>query len=147
MNISLLSSECLGSLRWKPCPERPSDQDCLNTAKTNLPESVDARFLHLIFHGQGITISNDKPCSPSQTHSMCFEPGKSTCLSNGLCLWLDDFSIDRGSCTDSNWNAPECLTICKCKALSPQVGKFIYWSNQANYFAVPSNGHADLTPW
>ena len=54
------------------------------------------------------------PCNPDQTNSMCCaNQGQSACLSNGLCLWLGDFSIDRGGCTDSAWASDTCIQTCR----------------------------------
>ncbi|OCK75199.1 hypothetical protein K432DRAFT_386335 [Lepidopterella palustris CBS 459.81] len=65
------------------------------------------------------------PCNPGQTNSMCCAgQGESACLSNGLCLWLADFSIDRGGCTDSSWASGACVQTCRNN---------------------PNDGHADVT--
>ncbi|KAI9679644.1 MAG: hypothetical protein M1829_001606 [Trizodia sp. TS-e1964] len=46
-------------------------------------------------------------------HSMCCTGNnQSACLSNGLCLWLGDFTVDRNSCTDRSWQDPMCTRIC-----------------------------------
>ena len=56
-------------------------------------------------------------CSPDDAHSMCCaDNSNSACLSNGLCLWLSDYSIDRGACTDHKWEDDACSSTCKdCK--------------------------------
>lgn len=65
------------------------------------------------------------PCNPDQPNSMCCaDRGQSACLSNGLCLWLGDFSIDRGGCTDSSWVSGACVQTCR---------------------SDPEDGHADVT--
>lgn len=73
----------------------------------------------------GAVAQGDVPCNPDQTNSMCCAgQGQSACLSNGLCLWLGDFSIDRGSCTDSAWASGACVQTCR---------------------SDPNDGHADVT--
>ncbi|KAI9679643.1 MAG: hypothetical protein M1829_001605 [Trizodia sp. TS-e1964] len=54
------------------------------------------------------------PCNPDDTvHSMCCQGGgKAACLDNGLCLWLQDRSVDRNSCTDKGWKDGACMKIC-----------------------------------
>lgn len=65
------------------------------------------------------------PCNLDQTNSMCCaDQEQSACLSNGLCLWLGDFSIDRGGCTDSSWASGACVQTCR---------------------SDPDDGHADVT--
>ncbi|OCL07715.1 hypothetical protein AOQ84DRAFT_440038 [Glonium stellatum] len=65
------------------------------------------------------------PCNPNQPNSMCCaDQGQAACLSNGLCLWLADFSIDRGGCTDSSWASSACVQTCR---------------------SDPNDGHADVT--
>ena len=50
------------------------------------------------------------PCDPLAAASACCVAGTS-CIGNGLCY--KQGGIMRGGCTDKNWLASECPTICK----------------------------------
>ena len=56
------------------------------------------------------TLANHIPCSSNDRLSACCD-SDDYCLSNGLCL-TSTFNLNRGSCTDSTWKAPECTTLC-----------------------------------
>ncbi|EAQ92022.1 hypothetical protein CHGG_00257 [Chaetomium globosum CBS 148.51] len=58
----------------------------------------------------GQTDDNFFPCDPNATHSTCCN-GRSTCLSNKLCMGPDG-NLIRGLCTDKNWQSPECAYYC-----------------------------------
>lgn len=53
------------------------------------------------------------PCDPTAPNSACCDATYGLCISDGLCLWLADFTIDRTSCTDKSWNATECPVACR----------------------------------
>ncbi|OPB45503.1 hypothetical protein A0O28_0077130 [Trichoderma guizhouense] len=56
--------------------------------------------------------SSDFPCDPSAKQSACCGGGLgAACLSNKLCQ-SNDGNIIRGSCSDKNWNSPECANFC-----------------------------------
>lgn len=56
--------------------------------------------------------SDDSPCDPDADESVCCGGSfGSVCLSNKLCLGSNGNNI-RGSCTDKNWEAPECAMFC-----------------------------------
>jgi hypothetical protein len=75
-------------------------------------------FLHVCaaqnkcYYPNGVQSDNDFPCDPNAEQSACCGGGfGSVCLSNKLCRGPDG-NIIRGSCTDRNWNAPECAQYC-----------------------------------
>ncbi|QYT04762.1 hypothetical protein H0G86_011663 [Trichoderma simmonsii] len=56
--------------------------------------------------------SSDFPCDPNAKQSACCGGGLgAACLSNKLCQ-SNDGNIIRGSCSDKNWNSPECANFC-----------------------------------
>ncbi|KAI9809815.1 MAG: hypothetical protein M1825_000248 [Sarcosagium campestre] len=76
----------------------------------------------------GSIASDNIPCDPTaEVTSCCPNDGRSVCLSNGLCFFLPDGTIDRFSCTDQGWGEG-CSDRCIAK-------DSIYY---------PLNGHADL---
>ncbi|EON69515.1 hypothetical protein W97_08775 [Coniosporium apollinis CBS 100218] len=65
-------------------------------------------------------------CNPQESYSMCCRGDSlAACLSTGLCIWLQDFSIDRGACTDRDWSSNWCSPTCR---------------------DTPDDEHADVTP-
>ncbi|KAF2452778.1 hypothetical protein BDY21DRAFT_367565 [Lineolata rhizophorae] len=53
------------------------------------------------------------PCYPDAEESICCPgAGRSLCVDNGLCIWTNDFSLDRAGCTDASWEADECVNLC-----------------------------------
>jgi hypothetical protein len=64
------------------------------------------------FYPNGKNATGDFPCDLSAENSACCGGGLgSVCLSNKLCRGPDG-NLARGSCTDKNWQAPECALFC-----------------------------------
>ncbi|KAM5368601.1 hypothetical protein ACJA88_010951 [Fusarium oxysporum] len=56
--------------------------------------------------------AEDHPCDPNAKQSVCCSGGLGTvCLSNKLCIGGNGNTV-RGSCTDKNWESPECAMFC-----------------------------------
>lgn len=62
------------------------------------------------FVPNGQAAAGNFPCDPTATHSACCDTG-STCLTNKLCRGPNG-NIIRGTCTDKNWESPECAYYC-----------------------------------
>ncbi|KAK0671468.1 hypothetical protein QBC41DRAFT_270533 [Cercophora samala] len=66
------------------------------------------------YYPNGLEATTDTPCDPDAEDSMCCFKGGSygrACLSNKMCQ-APDGKIIRGTCTDRNWNSPECASFC-----------------------------------
>lgn len=66
------------------------------------------------YYPNGVEATTDTPCHPEAEDSMCCFKGGSygrACLSNKMCQ-APDGKIIRGTCTDRNWNSPECASFC-----------------------------------
>ncbi|KAK4033447.1 hypothetical protein C8A01DRAFT_19603 [Parachaetomium inaequale] len=64
------------------------------------------------FYPNGQLAANDFPCDSGADESPCCGGSLGTvCLTNKLCRGADG-NIIRGSCTDKNWNSPECAQYC-----------------------------------
>ncbi|KAK4250208.1 hypothetical protein C7999DRAFT_11997 [Corynascus novoguineensis] len=60
----------------------------------------------------GLEAKDDYPCDPDAEDSACCGRGPGVaCSTNKLCVTTDGSSI-RGSCTDKNWDSPECPKFC-----------------------------------
>lgn len=88
------------------------------TTTTAQSASPSASATHKQCYLPGGLKSGDIPCDPNAEHSMCCKDANH-CLSNGLCLDVDDATPDqgimyvRGTCTDQNWNSPFCPQHCR----------------------------------
>jgi hypothetical protein len=72
------------------------------------------------------------PCNPSDNDSMCcLGSGAHACLSNGLCFFTSDLSVDRGACTDQSWKSEKCVGTCK-------FGMFVLCSSAVLSSSSPS---------
>ena len=64
---------------------------------------------------------DDMPCDPNAEFSACcgkqVDGSPAYCLANGLCL--SDYKLSRGSCTDSNWQSPDCAQVCRSRMSHP----------------------------
>lgn len=64
------------------------------------------------FNPDGSVAAADQiPCSGGDDTTHCCQQG-ATCLSNGLCLFQSDSSLNTGTCTDASWNADACFQRC-----------------------------------
>ena len=60
----------------------------------------------------GRQAADNSPCDPDAKESACCGGSRGTvCLTNKLCRGPDG-NIIRGSCTDKNWDSPECAQYC-----------------------------------
>lgn len=61
----------------------------------------------------GDLVSWDTPCFPDEDASPCCGMDSGwTCLKNGLCYSEELKRVGRGSCTDHNWDSPNCPQYC-----------------------------------
>ncbi|KAK0385360.1 hypothetical protein NLU13_7836 [Sarocladium strictum] len=64
------------------------------------------------YYPNGAEAKDDKPCDENAENSMCCTASTgSLCLSNKLCSGPNG-NVIRGSCTDKDWDAPECASYC-----------------------------------
>ena len=75
----------------------------------------------MCYYPDGSDASTETPCPEPASSSCC--PGKSSCLTNGLC-WDSRNFMFRGSCRDKSWTDPNCPKFCRqCK---PRPYYYIY---------------------
>ncbi|KAF3102572.1 hypothetical protein TWF569_009099 [Orbilia oligospora] len=94
------------------------------------------------------SLSNDLPCDPSASNSMCCSYG-TDCLMNGVCHSYANTdkgyvsTYARGSCTDQSWGSSACLSECIYEGTYSQWGPLIPCSNNVDaffcYFAERDN--------
>lgn len=53
----------------------------------------------------------DVPCFPDEEFSPCCGEN-STCLANGLCYDAQSKRLNRGTCTDYDWDSAKCPQYC-----------------------------------
>lgn len=53
----------------------------------------------------------ERPCFPEAAVSPCCAVDW-TCLANGLCFYPPSGRLSRGTCTDPDWNSPDCPQYC-----------------------------------
>jgi hypothetical protein len=64
------------------------------------------------YYPNGAEAEDDLPCDADAENSVCCNGSAgSICLSNKLCSGPNG-NILRGSCTDKDWLAPECASLC-----------------------------------
>lgn len=68
-------------------------------------------FAQSCYFPNGVLASKFTPCDGTASVSHCCK-GAEACLTSGLCYGSDDHSINIGTCTDENWNDPNCFRLC-----------------------------------
>ena len=66
----------------------------------------------ICFNPDGTVATDAFVCDPSGASKHCCM-NNSTCLSNCLCLYATDSSINTGFCTESSWDDPSCFQQCR----------------------------------
>ncbi len=64
--------------------------------------------------------STDTPCNSTTQFSACCDAAD-FCLANHLCFSSTNLLLWRGSCTDPNWNSPECPQYCRNSKASSNI--------------------------